>query len=362
MRRTLFLLAFALACLGTGAAVFGIVERAKTPLPIVTLDAWVSVAAGLRQMERAKGDGLRRALFLGDSTADYYRPENRLPRLLQVELNRHEPSWRVYSACYAGMHPFDAYYLADPLIQAEPDVLVIGFNLFSLADRRRHWFARPELAAWIPPSRLAEAATLPLHWQGLTLDQLVLRSFALRIGGIDRLRHLHKRLTWIGSTWETAEKRLDSKQRRQARHRSEREHFMATGVRKPVGGTDLLVRYGAALDGVSSDHPVLQVLGAAVSWYREAGIDVLVYVVPMNLEHLERVGVMNREGLDRSLARARHAVEGNGGSFVDLHALLPFEGFRDFAGHMSEKEPIHGPQRVAEQLADRLADARVAPH
>ena len=52
-------------------------------------------------------------------------------------------------------------------------------------------------------------------------------------------------------------------------------------------------RLAVVLTGVEPDHPVLRVLSATLEVFRERGIPVFVYIVPINVEHLER---MHRAG------------------------------------------------------------------
>jgi hypothetical protein len=100
---------------------------------------------------------------------------------------------------------------------------------------------------------------------------------------------------------------------------------------------------------------MLRMLGATVGVFEESGIPTLVYAVPANLEHLERLGLLQREGLARTLAAARTQVEANGGSFVDLHDIFPDSMFRDVGGHLYFEEPRDGPAQLAAQLAPHVA-------
>jgi hypothetical protein len=92
-------------------------------------------------------------------------------------------------------------------------------------------------------------------------------------------------------------------------------------------------------------------MAAAVRSFAKAGVPVVVYVVPANLEHFERLGVLDEAGLQVTLAHLRRAVEGAGGTLLDLHALLPDAGFRDAGGHFEFEAPLDGPLLVAERLA-----------
>jgi hypothetical protein len=112
---------------------------------------------------------------------------------------------------------------------------------------------------------------------------------------------------------------------------------------------------GAALRGAEFHHPVLRMLGATVGVFQESGIPTLVYAVPVNLDHLERLGLLQREGLARTLAAARAQVEARGGSFVDLHDIFPDSMFRDAGNHLYFEPPRDGPAQLAGQLAPHVA-------
>lgn len=80
----------------------------------------------------------------------------------------------------------------------------------------------------------------------------------------------------------------------------------------------------------------------------------LVYVVPVNVEHLQQVGPDSRHGLERTAETLRHIVEEEGAEFLDLHALLPDAGFRDPPGHFTYDGEIDGPMLVAQRIAAAL--------
>ena len=112
-------------------------------------------------------------------------------------------------------------------------------------------------------------------------------------------------------------------------------------------------QWGSALDGADIDHPMLRFLGAAVTVFENAGIQAVVYAVPLNVEYIDKRGMLDESGLQRTLSHLEQAVLASDGTFVDLHRLLPREGFRDLAGHFTAGEDgsIDGPALVAERLA-----------
>jgi hypothetical protein len=118
----------------------------------------------------------------------------------------------------------------------------------------------------------------------------------------------------------------------------------------------MLEHYRGALEGLGPDNPVLQALTAAVRDFERAGIPVFVYLTPVNVEHMDALGLLNREGLARTVAVVEEEVREAGGDFIDLHALLPDEAFRDGTGHFVVGDGVDGPARVAEALGEPLLD------
>jgi hypothetical protein len=100
----------------------------------------------------------------------------------------------------------------------------------------------------------------------------------------------------------------------------------------------------------------MRVLGALVHRFHEAGIGVLVWVSPTNVEHLASLGV-ELDGLERTVQSARAVVEANGGTLVDLHATLHDSGFRDPADHFTLDGEDSGGATVARRLAQAISTA-----
>jgi hypothetical protein len=107
-------------------------------------------------------------------------------------------------------------------------------------------------------------------------------------------------------------------------------------------------------------HPVLAMLSGAIAHFSERGISTLVYVNPINVEHLVAVGIRPSDALARSLQSIETTVEQAGGKFADLHALLPDVAFRDAAGHFGG-DVVNGPALLAKTLAQILARSERSP-
>jgi hypothetical protein len=112
--------------------------------------------------------------------------------------------------------------------------------------------------------------------------------------------------------------------------------------------------YQAALDGVGPEHPVLRVLAAALDVFREQRIPVLVYVVPVNVEYMEKLNVATRTGLAQTVATARAVVEQRGAIFLDLHRLLPDAFFIYPGDHFVHEGKFDALPRITGALADAI--------
>ena len=255
------------------------------------------------------------------------------------------------------MGAFDFYFLADEIADAQPDIVIMPLNLASLGRPWRNSFSRPELAGWIRPTRLTEALDLPLHWIGLTTDRLLLYVGMVQTGLFPTWRYVTRDQARTGTARELIEERTagffagwPEERVREARKLYRLRAYMDL-PRKRYAAPLLRTHWGAALDGVNEDNPVLQALGAAVRRLHAADISVIVYVVPINVEHIEAKGLLDAAGVRQTLDSAQHVVRSSGGTFVDLHDLFPDHGFRDAAGHFQTNEEFDGTRQVANALA-----------
>jgi hypothetical protein len=109
--------------------------------------------------------------------------------------------------------------------------------------------------------------------------------------------------------------------------------------------------FGLSMRGLDAEHFTMRVLSAMVEELQDAGVSVLLYVVPTNIEHLREVGIYDEEGLRTTLSRFETLANRYGAAFADYHDLLPDSAYRDAFGHLYHAEPLNGPQLLAERMA-----------
>jgi hypothetical protein len=113
---------------------------------------------------------------------------------------------------------------------------------------------------------------------------------------------------------------------------------------------------GPALQGLDRDDPALEVLDALLRRFEAAGIAVLVYVAPINVEHLSSIGAYDARGMARTSGRIEAVSRRRGAAFLDLHDLLPDAAFADHLDHLVQDVEPEGSRAVADRLAPLVAE------
>jgi hypothetical protein len=271
-------------------------------------------------------------------------------------VRRGGPRLNVQVLGWPGLGAIAEYCLADEIIAANPDLIVLEVNLRGFHAGPLGPGGYPELAGHIRTERLLEAATLPLADAGITLDRLlfyralvasgfetawidVLDRQARMVNQRDRLegwiedstgsKALFERKLWLGAT--AYARSLVPGRNRATRARIEKNLW-------------------TVFEGLAPDAPRLRVLEATLRTFAKAGIPVLVWLAPSNVEHARYLG-LPVEGLARSAASVRAVVEGAGARFVDLHWLLPDAAFRDSSDHVTMDGAVDGSALLGDRLA-----------
>jgi hypothetical protein len=86
-----------------------------------------------------------------------------------------------------------------------------------------------------------------------------------------------------------------------------------------------------------------------------------VYVAPIEVGTIERAGLLDSDGLARTLSAIEAVARSRDADFADLHDLLPGDGFRDAPGHLAWQGEVDGPARLADALAPLIASLVATP-
>jgi hypothetical protein len=261
----------------------------------------------------------------------------------------------------SGLGMFTTYYLSGRVVELRPEMVLLEFNLFWFSDRW-HSQDRSELSGWIPASWWGETAMLPMRAVGLTADRVVLYRMLVVLGLESYWQRLQQEQARAGRAyWATA----GWLQRRSGMPGGLTYRFYKRidvgfrGVdsrgRATEDTVDLLL--GRALTGLGERDPTLEVFDAVLSRFEDAGIDVLVFVPPHNVEHVRDLGY-DVSRLRPSLDRIAEVARRRGARFLDLHALLPDSAFRDHLDHLYGRRGDEGLDLVADELIRALGTER----
>ena len=344
------LLSFGLA----GWAIQWGVARASLPDPIVLLEGGVRTERQLGKAESTT-DGRRRVFLLGDSLVlDMSRRPRSIPDQLADLLEAERPArYYLRSVASPAFGVFSHYFLVDRVLAARPDVVVISVNL--------RWFSPtwggvdpPPIAGWLPARRWPEALALPVAAVGRSLDELAFYRALVAGGALLPWYRLQRDQQWVRAGWGALAERLQllfGMPEGRAYLQSHGWHAMNLRVKDGRRTRqDAMNVYAPVFAGLDPELPPLRALRALVSHLRDGGVAVILYIAPLNVEHLERLRVYDAAGAARAVARVHDIAEGLGAGFVDLHALLPDSAFADHNDHLQVDGPIDGASRVARRL------------
>jgi hypothetical protein len=310
-------------------------------------------AANLEAAQRVVAE---RIVVLGDSTViDYPRGRTVPDNLRRVLRNSTSQKTLVIPLAVPGIGALEYYAFADRIVAEQSHQVVLPINLASLSGPWRNDFNRTESSGWIPLRRHPHLMTRPFHSLGLTFDRVLFYMGIVGAGFQETWQH-------FGEEQVRAVHGIHQLRRVLHQFNPRLMHDGLPGFRLPyqAGNRNRSNRhyvdalYGAALSGAEVDHPVVQMLAGALEVYQSAGIHVLAYAVPMNVEHFEEIGFDTRTGTRQTIEMLRNLVESRGGTFLDLHRLFPDNAFKDLGGHFLQEEGFDGALLLARELAPDL--------
>jgi hypothetical protein len=314
----------------------------------------------------ASEPGLQRIAMLGDSTVDSYSGKKKIPVRLEEALRRsaREPeSLMVMNLSFPALGSTSYYFLADRIIESRPDLVVWEVSLTHASERWRRKIPRPELAGWMAPRRIPGTLSMPIQDIGLTADELFLyqlivqleagetwRDWLVNLSRVDKVRRELEE--WISSITERKpEKRFlmisALKAMAKLREGGELDRYNRAGE---------IEHFGKVLNGIDKNHPTLRFIAATARLFQESGVPLFVYLNPINIEHLEKVGVLDDGNIQQTVDAFRASVTGEGVRFLDLHDRFPDDHFLDMAGHFRHDDGFEAQTMLAHLLADFIID------
>jgi hypothetical protein len=376
-RTTVFILTLAVAAATTANGMFALGHAVHTERIGMNLMVMFAIPLSLRTLEaHSHNPTTYTVAFMGDSTVISYPEGQTVDAHLQETADSMWPGpgrIHVESLSSLGMSPGSFYLIQDEVAASRPDIAIVTANLGMIRDPFPPHLKQPGLAGWVSVDRFYDTLVrLDLHKFGVTTDRLLIYKLfvtAKRAGNWmiqtqhqARLGHLRKAVEsavaektgWTGETTSYHER--FRRNRDKLILRTEPDRLNEVGAKR---------RTRELMAGIDEDHWTVEVLQAILEEFADAGTSTVLYVPPINVEHLRSVGVYDEAGLTHSLETLERIATKTGAEFADLHDLLPDVAFRDTGGHFTHAAPFDGPALVAEALtpyvllqARALAQAR----
>ena len=366
-QRFLGLIAALVGFLGLGYGLSRMPDALATP-PVATAFSAVGPIRDRLAPPAPVQKRIERVVLLADSTMIHkQRSEEGAPQL-RAALSRGRRAAApldVISIVFPGFDVYDYWALADRIIDAEPERVVLAINLRNFDVHFGQNRRRAELVGWIDPQRIPEALGLPLRSVGMSPDRVLLYTGLVQ-AGVDTLwADVRQSQARIGAAWKNfATSPFGDKDKETPTGR-----FRRAASRALLGDMDATNRrydpkhiewfYGSSLAGLRGDEAPLVVLDAFLRHLGDAGVPVLVYVAPVNIEYIGSLG-FETGGFERSTQRIGEIVRAAGGDFADLHALLPDSKFNDPV-HFSKDGRENGIRTVTHALARSIAAQKNSP-
>jgi hypothetical protein len=365
VRRATLLASFAITVALIGAAVVWALDAGGVPYRVGDVDRVARMDGRLRAIA-AIGDP-HKIVFLGDSLSmDFTPPDTSVPQKIALALEGRLGGVTgllgVHRIVDTGLGLFSHYFMSARVVEAKPVLVILEVNpgTFCAPCLRRE---NRKLAALLPVGQWSEAARLPLHGIGLSVDRLLFWRGILLAGGLRAWLWLQReqvrvaRAYWSAAEWLQDRSGHPSGMDFRKRHSTVQRFTDLQRASLPgshgLRSTAQLARtrFGVLMDGLDDGNPGVRAFEALLARYQGAGIPVVAYAAPISVEHLESVGVYDRQGAASSMKRLEAIAHLHGASWIDLHDLLPDVAFRDYMDHLDYTSPMEPSRRVAERIA-----------
>jgi hypothetical protein len=307
---------------------------------------------------------VRKVLMLGDSVLNPAVPHP-VPTSTQLALHEKGPRGRgirIYPLSWPGWSLAGQYCLLDDLLRLGPDQVLLELNFRGLTVESARGFSQGELAGFLSADHYLEALSLPLPQAGVTPDRLLF--YRTLVAGKElrtwkTLLDIQARLYNAREPAEQAFERfvgVNSMATRKLALLFEAVHRAYAAGQDRESRDRAIASLSPTLAGIEPDFPPLATLAAVVRRVAASGRSPLVWIAPINVDHLLKLDVDVR-GLDRSVRSVRRVVEESGGELVDFHASLRDKDFADAGDHPSTDGERTGAELLGDLLARALLDS-----
>jgi len=313
----------------------------------------------IEKLIRSGQDDARVELLLGDSLTYESGAVNAVVTYLR---DWQEPGGddvgeiRLHNVSEMGFDIYTHYLVSSLAGELDPERVLIAVNL-GLWSRNRG--RQSELVALLPAGRWSETLFLPLHETGVTMADLLTNRLVYLSGGLGLQAQLQTAQIRLQRETDALAEWINSRAGTPGLSalRKQRHDQMMLLLRRP---DKALAEQTLApiLAGLTPDDARLVVLEATVGHFRDRGAQVLVFVQPINHEHLTTLGVYDAAPIMASIEQIRRTVDRQGADFLDLHALLPDASFRDSGDHLDYRDPTKPAEQVARKLQPWLENGR----
>jgi len=237
----------------------------------------------------------------------------------------------VVTVAHFAFRPLQFYYLLDDVLAGKPDVAVVSLNLpvYSSDIRFGEGFGFKNLSRLLSWDQQREIRSV-LEEEEITVLDPSVYALQSRIGFlyvVDGVRQLGQ--DWIQRAAEWIERTFRVRRAPQSRSPAE----------------EARERY--ALD---PDHAMVAMTARLVRDLRAAGVEILVYVAPIDVGRLRRLGVYDELDLPGQIEALRIAIGATPEEFRDFHDVLPRNVFADHRNHLRRA----GLRRLAERVAPEI--------
>jgi hypothetical protein len=291
----------------------------------------------LRQAARAESGPSAAVAWLGDSTVMETATIPSYPTMIDEEKLRPLGLRSIHFA-ETGFDFYAYHSLVDDALDLGPRVVVLIANLrVCIPEGGARGFN--DLTGELPLGRLPRMLTLPYSFRGMTAPRLVLVRLLRPAWGeegfliAEGARSLFQEQPFWSRLGPTEPRVLT------------KWEIFRKGRDRVLGDYRYPVRPG---------HPLIRFAAATVADAVARGARVLVVITPAPVDRLKALGWYDADDFARRAAVIRAAVEGAGGTLLDLHDALPTELFRDPGGHFTKEGAARMDELVWPALAHEL--------